>query len=76
MAISGCAIHNYLIYRKITITMTRTGFKANETTNTPSFKLAFVESNACRRGQYAKFTSIASNAETKFLFGFVDRSYA
>ena len=53
----------FVQYRTISIALTRTGSQANETTNlpTPSFKYAFGESKNCRRGQYAKITSVVSN---------------
>ena len=55
----------FVQYRTISIAMTRTGSQANKTTNLqmPSFKYAFGESKNCRRGQYAKITSVVSNAK-------------
>ena len=49
----------------ISIAMTRTGSKANETTKfqAPFFKQAFGESKNYRKGQEAKITSVVSNAK-------------
>ena len=64
VAISNVS-HLFVHYRTISITMTRTGSQANETTNlqTPSFKHAFGESKNSRRGQLPKITPVVSNAK-------------
>ena len=57
-----------VLYQNIPIAMTRTFFKANETTNlkAPPLKCAFGESNDCRRGQYAKFTPLQAEQNDNF----------